>query len=238
MNYRVNGLASFHGLEGKTKLTEAVFNQDGRSDCTYTDLEPFRNLTSLTVLTLPMRSAECTSTYNADAISGLTNLTELRLDRGVESLEPVRNLTKLQSLNARSGHAVNIGYHDLEPLSGLTELRNLELMVGGSSEPVDLTPLSGLTKLDSLFISAQGIESAGPSVTNLSALSGLTELRTLELWARNLTDISPLSALTGLQSAVIQAYNTYGPAELTDVSALDHVPSLTVESSGNVIVSR
>ena len=90
----------------------------------------------------------------------------------------------------------------------------------------------------SLFISAQGIESAGPSVTNLSALSSLTELRTLELWARNLTDISPLSALTGLQSAVIQAYNTYGPAELTDVSALDHVPSLTVESSGNVIVSR
>ena len=238
LNYRVNGLASFHGLEGKTKLTEAVFNQDGRSDCTYTDLEPFRNLTSLTVLTLPMRSAECTSTYNADAISGLTSLTELRLDRGVESLEPVRNLTKLQSLNARSGHAVNIGYHDLEPLSGLTELRNLELMVGGSSEPVDLTPLSGLTKLDSLFISAQGIESAGPSVTNLSALSSLTELRTLELWARNLTDISPLSALTGLQSAVIQAYNTYGPAELTDVSALDHVPSLTVESSGNVIVSR
>ena len=110
--------------------------------------------------------------------------------------------------------------------------------LGGSSEPVDLTPLSGLTKLDSLFISAQGIESAGPSVTNLSALSSLTELRTLELWARNLTDISPLSALTGLQSAVIQAYNTYGPAELTDVSALDHVPSLTVESSGNVIVSR
>ena len=74
LNYRVNGLASFHGLEGKTKLTEAVFNQDGRSDCTYTDLEPFRNLTSLTVLTLPMRSAECTSTYNADAISGLTTL--------------------------------------------------------------------------------------------------------------------------------------------------------------------
>ena len=222
-----SGLKSFHGIENMTGLQEAEFYGD---DASFADVEPLRNLTSLQVLVMPMRSRECTAPYDGSALAALTNLTDLRMDRGIASLEPLRNLTNLRHLDARRGHAENMGYYDLEPLSGLTGLQSLELMLDGTSEPADLTPLSGLTNLTSLFISTQGIESSGPSVANLSALSGMKNLQNLELWARNLTDISPLGALTGLQTVSIQTYNRYGSGELTDVSALDHVPSVTIEN--------
>ena len=53
---------------------------------------------------------------------------------------------------------------------------------------------------------------------NLSALSGLTGLKTLVLNLPSLTDLSPLSSLTGLQSANITAPG------VSDWSPLSHVP--------------
>lgn len=90
---------------------------------------------------------------------------------------------------------------------------------------MDLSPLAGLTKLNVLSITAQCYyDSPNPSVTNLSALENLQDLRTLELDFTNVSDISPLRNLKNLQSVTI--YSS-GHTTVTDWSPVDHVPSVT-----------
>ncbi|MFP4122225.1 leucine-rich repeat domain-containing protein [Coleofasciculus sp.] len=55
----------------------------------------------------------------------------------------------------------------------------------------DVSPLSGLTNLTVLYLHYN-------QITDVSALSGLTNLRRLNLSSNQITDISPLSGLTNL----------------------------------------
>jgi hypothetical protein len=55
----------------------------------------------------------------------------------------------------------------------------------------DLTPLSGLSNLTALYL-------AGTGVTDVAPLSGLTNLTTLNLLGTGVKDVSPLSGLTNL----------------------------------------
>ena len=101
-------------------------------------------------------------------------------------------------------------------LSLLAGLPNLrQLEAWGDNQVTDLSVLSGLTQLTSLAINISGGEINTP--LSLAPLANLTGLQTLTLQVRA-SDLSPLSSLTGLQSANITAPG------VSDWSPLSHVP--------------
>lgn len=173
------------------------------------------------------------STYtDVDALSGLTELTELYLPYRrydyENPLPPVdlgglRNLTKLQTLN------INGDVASLEPLRNLSELRSLNLSSGGQDSAMSLEPLSGLSKLTEL--SFNGKVQNG----DLSALSGLAELRSLQVYHNSwnsgnytntyIRDLYPLSGLTKLNNVTIS-----GTAEGIDTSPVSHVANLEIRN--------
>ena len=77
----------------------------------------------------------------------------------------------------------------------------------------DITPLSGLTNLEFLSLSFN-------SIVDVSALSGLTSLESLFLSSNSISDITPLSGLTNLEFLSL-SFNS-----IVDVSALSGLTSL------------
>ena len=95
-------------------------------------LEPLRNLTALTDLSLSLDDGFLTE--DEDALGGLINLERLFISGyGADDLTSVQNLTKLTELGLLGG---SIG--DLTPLQNLTQLRQLDLR---SNQITDLSPL-------------------------------------------------------------------------------------------------
>ena len=77
----------------------------------------------------------------------------------------------------------------------------------------DISAVSGLTNLTTLDL-------WGRSLTDISAVSGLTNLTTLDLWGSGVTDISALSGLTNLTWLNLSGRN------ITDISALSRLTNL------------
>ena len=213
--FQVNGLKSFHGIENLTELEEADFYGQ---DAAFTDLDPFRNLTKLEYLRLPRHTVG--TAFSGDGLAGLVNLQELNMDHTIQSLEPLRNLTNLKILTMSTGRQAEGTFHSMEPLSGLTNLESLELNVP-RQEDVDFSYLSGMTKLTTLYITASRNTSADP-VIDLTPLSGLTQLRSVQLSLSQIRDLSPLASLPNLQSVTIRG------AENLDTSPLANVPQVNV----------
>ena len=141
--------------------------------------------------------------YDIQGLAGLTELTHLQMYAGVKDLSPLANPTKLQTLYIYNG-TTKPSDTSLEPVRNLTELREFYFYAYGENVSVDLSPLAGLTKLNILSITAQSYyDSPNPSVTNLSALENLQDLRTLELVCTNVSNFSPLRSLENLQSVTI-----------------------------------
>ena len=114
----------------------------------------------------------------------------------------------------------------IEELTGIEALTGLhELYIYGNNSIRDLTPLTGLTELRDLNLARNEIEDIGP----LAELPGLTSL---SLTGNPIRDITPLAALTGLTR--LQVEHTAGVA---DLDALSGLVSLTrLELAGNGIV--
>ncbi len=94
----------------------------------------------------------------------------------------------------------------------------------------DLTGLEFATGLTSLNFGPQGSSNSN-SISDLSPLEGLTNLRSLKLQHNTISDLSPLSGLTSLTVLELSG-NT-----ITDLSPLSNLTSLTVlELSDNSIV--
>ena len=222
----VNGIADFDWAQNLTELR--VLSCWG-NEATYTDLDGLKNLTKLQSLTLPYPAIVGNEEldpepYDIQGLAGLTDLTYLQMYAGVKDLSPLANLTKLQALYIYNG-TTKPSDTSLEPLRNLTELREFYFYAYGENVSVDLSPLAELTKLNVLSITAQSYyDSPNPSVTNLSALENLQDLRTLELDFTNVSDISPLRNLKNLQSVTIYSG---GHTTVTDWSPVDHVPNVT-----------
>ena len=128
----------------------------------------------------------------------LGNLEELFLDRnGFGDLQGLAPLVGLKALSL-TGNPVD----DLSPLAGLTSLNRLWLDGTGV---VDLGPLAGLTGLNRLILQcADDGNFAGraacedESITDISALAGLTNLTELNLNFHNVVDVSALRSMTRL----------------------------------------
>lgn len=192
-------------LHGLESLTGLRTLQMYGSNSTYTDVDALAGLTQMMTLYLPYRS------YNYDNPLPPVNL------------DGLKNLTKLQTLD------INCDPKSLEPLRNLTELRSLRIQANNSDTvELSLSPLSGLTKLTELNI--YGDIKGG----DLSALSSLTELRTLTVshYDRNydrydsrevIRNLSPLAGLSKLNSLRIN-----GAADGIDTSPVAHVADLSI----------
>lgn len=187
-------------LKGLTGLTELYFH----GNLALTDCTPFENMTNLRTLNI--------GSYSGGSGSGLANLSSFH---GLENLTELRELT----ISASKNNTVT----DTSPLKNLTNLTKLDLdgfQSYESSTAVGLSGLAGLTKLQELRING--------NLNDLTPLSGLTALRTLQIQSNGgpAFSLSPLSGLTKLQELQINGEITDG--DLSPLSGLTELRSLSV----------
>ena len=211
----------FSPLAGMTQLQELQVYGSFLVD----DLSFLRNLTELRTLDLAGNYESSSLQEDLTALSGLVNLTELRLDVPVASLHGLEPLVNLRSLEMYGGSGST--YTDVDALEGLTELVTLYLPYRSYNyenppKPINLDGLANLTKLQSLDIN-DGVESLEP-------LRNLTELRDLRIRANNNEDIeldlSPLTNLAKLTS--LDIYGNIAGGDLSDLSGLTELRSLSI----------
>lgn len=204
-----------------------------------TDLSPLAGLTGLENLQLGNGSDEIS---DLSPLEGLTNLQYLSLSANLEpvDLSPLRPLVNLQSLtfdgnnSGRNNWITDLSFlvgkdkitqlylpvGELKSLAGLEDCTSLvDLNLYGDLEIDDLSPISGLTKLQQLHMSRNGGGSSYTG-TDLRALSGLTDLRSITLTANNLTSYDGLENADKLEEFNIYHNGGSDVSLLTDISAL------------------
>ena len=128
-------------------------------------------------------------------LSGLTNLTWLNLSsNNISDISELSGLTKLTYLNLNGN---NIGGASFGGNNNAAAAPPAPSVLRGqlnqnNEDLTDLSPLSGMTNLKVLYLSNN-------KISDISALSGLTNLEELYLWKNSISDISPLSSLTKLK---------------------------------------
>lgn len=105
-------------------------------------------------------------------------------------------------------------------LAGLDKFKKLSSLQLTNTAVSDLSPLSGLTELTDLDIWS-GDASLGGSVSDLGPLAGLTKLSTVNLMWNKITDISALSGATGITELYL------GGNSISDISPLANMPLLS-----------
>ena len=141
-----------------------------------------------------------------NALSGLTNLNQLRLDNN--QITDISGLSGLKNLNQ-----LWIGNNQITDISGLSGLTNLRSLYLYGNQITDISVLSGLTNLRSLYL-------YGNQITDISGLSGLTNLTDLNLGNTQTIDVSVLSGLTNLTALRL------GNNGITDISGLSGLTNL------------
>ena len=208
-----SGFSDLTGLEKATNLTTLTLY--GSSS---TDLSALSGLTKLTTLYLGGNITDLST------LPGLTNLTKLELGfalvgditrtcqhnglwsghpptgpplSNISALSRLTNLTWLSLVGRQN-------ITDLSALAGLTKLTHLYLGGMQSGDYTAGTSLGQTVNFDHRPIVAhQTIDCGHPDsistdISNISALSGLTNLTVLDLTASVVSDISPLVSNTGL----------------------------------------
>ena len=123
------------------------------------------------------------------------------------------------------------------------EMETLTRLEAPNANISDLTGLEFAIGLTSLNFGPQGSSKKSNSISDLSPLEDLTNLRSLKLQQNTISDLSPLSELTRL--TVLELGNPFGSPSLspsisgntiTDISPLSNLTNLTVLGlSGNTI---
>ncbi|WP_158099071.1 leucine-rich repeat domain-containing protein [Flavonifractor sp. An100] len=179
-------------------------------------LSPLAGLTELEHLYLPS-----TPNYtDFSPLAGMTKLKELTMmgtrysnSNSIDSLEFLRNMTQLETLY------ISVRSADLAPLSGLVSLKNMELL--GEFRADDLSVFSNLTQLESLLLRRTSSQILCPA-QDLSALSGLTNMRRLVISASGLDSLTGVEQMSGLEELEINMTD----ATLTDLSPLSGLTKL------------
>ena len=95
------------------------------------------------------------------------------------------------------------------------------ITVSGVCAISELSPLSGLTELETLIL-------GNCAISDLSSLSGLTKLETLFLIHNSISDLSPLAGLTNLRHLYLDGSN--GISDISPLAGLINLRSLTLLS--------
>ena len=240
------------GFDGKFdhKIADGVVTEFHVLTDNVTDVAPVRALTGLVYLDLrgtypnkgkladlsPLKGMrlsrlDCSSTQIAN-LGPLTNvpLTTLHVNHN-----PVADLTALKGMPLEHLGIAETKVSDLSPLKGL-KLKTLgaQLLPVTDLSPLEGMPLTGLdlyhtigvTKLDALKgMPLEGLNLQDVPVKDLASLKDMSTLRSLQLVA---TDVSDLSPLAGLKLTDLML----GGNQITDLSPLKGLPLKRLHFSG------
>ncbi len=176
-----------------------------------TDINILSSFTSLEELTLIENQIT-----DISPLSALTNLRLLDLStNAITDIAPLSHTAALQSLNL-----ANNDIRDITPLAGLHQLTFLSLLSNESIATV--APLAGLTNLETLILDNVRVGD------EISALANKHELRELSMANTRLTDITPVSELTLLTSLNLRDNDI---VDLTPLSTLARLKTLNLQSN-------
>ena len=245
--------ANLSDLAGLTSLTELrLSSYDGNSYMTASDLSALSGMTNLQTIDIYVAGLE-----SLDGLENLTNLTELRLygSYDLQDLGALSGMTKLQNLQLNSSGSIGF-LRSLRGMEGLTSLREMRLYVDGleSLEGIqgctslvdlqisgqnytftDLSPLAPLTKLQNLHIQSYG-NTPSVFIEDLTALSGLTELKELDLYIDGISSLKGLEGLTSLTTLNLSGLT--GVSDLGELSSLTSLRDVDLNGSGDQFVVR
>jgi hypothetical protein len=202
-----------------------LLNRCDETSKNITSLEGLQHLTQLVRLEL-----SCNDLTDISQLAGLTSLTELNLDFNlIGDLTPLTGLVELEVLgfyqnevtdltplagltNLRILYASENRVSNLQPLAGLQNLEHLWLYLNcttteySADDPAvltaragclsDISPLAGLDRLESLILGINDVQ-------ELTAVSGMTQLRLLHASGNRISDISPLAAAPSLRTVLL-----------------------------------
>lgn len=187
-------------------------------------------ISQLTTLeTLEMQNNKLTQ------LSDLSQLTNLRFlgvaGNKLTDVSGVKNMVGLTGLEVNSNQIT-----DFEPISHLTNLERLHV---GNNRSSDISSLKTLTKLKkgnfsqmglsneqmTVFAGMKDMESLAidfnDQISDLSSLSQLTNLTTLDFSKDGVTSLAPLAGLTNLQTL------GFSNNRVSDISVLKNMPNLS-----------
>ena len=197
LNLSGNFITDISAVSGLTNLTSL------RLAGTSANLSALSSLTNLTTLNMTLWGGIAEDgppyikdvTHDISALSGLTNLTTLKLWGSFTDISALSSLTNLTTLKLRGR------FTDISALSSLTNLTTLNMRQAPTIYLTCDVPgqwaASHPSNPDDRFGPDVG-RVMNTRISNISALSGLTNLTHLDLTGHNITDISALSGLTNL----------------------------------------
>ena len=198
-----NEIKDISPLEKLTRLKQLELQSNK-----ITDMSPLANLRSLEVLHIGWNRVT-----DLSPLTGLIRLVSLNLEANqIREISVIGRLTRLESLNLHQ-NPISRGRGDLSPLRNLRQLKSLSIRVNQLS---DISRHINLSQLESLNLRwSQDID--------LRVLGRLSQLKSLNLWDnREIQDITPLSRLTQLESLEL------GSNKISDVRPLANMTQLKV----------
>ncbi len=143
--------------------------------------------------------------------------------RGVVNCQPSSSAVSIPDANLRAVIEDKLGKTRGAPIT-LAEMATLTLLEAPNKNISDLTGLefaTSLTGLDLGFESVNNTIVQSNSISDISPLSGLTNLTWLDLYGNSISDISPLSGLTNLTWLELSSNS------ISDLTPLSGLTSLT-----------
>ena len=242
------------GLEFATGLTSLILSDNSISDLTplsgltnltllilsgnlFSDISPLSGLTNLTSLNLSHNSIS-----DISPLSGLTNLAVLILyddtmirDRSV--LSRLSNLSKadIPDANLRMAIKITMGKASDDPVTNF-EMAFLSELEAPNSNIRDLTGLEFATSLTNLDLGTEQVSGEGyvnsNHISDFSLLSGMTNLRRLDLGGNSISDLSALSgAISRLPSLERLYLDTNSISDITPLSGLIRLERLYLDTN-------
>ena len=157
------------------------------------------------------------------ALSGLTNLTTLDLGNTQYDYESYCQATGVWSgLGPDAFNVLGTQISNISALSGLTNLTTLRL--GDVTIDYDRTTLGSKALFWHQTVDCGPLLDGSNSITDISALSGLTNLTYLDLTGNRVSDLSPLASNTGLGTG--DKVYLHSHSLLSYPSIYTHIPAL------------
>lgn len=240
LSLRDNAFSDLAPLANLDNLTDLWLGMDESAHGTISDLSPLSNLTSLVDLRVDHHLVN-----TLDDIAGLINLQVLRLDHDTADSDMITDLAPLENLTALTELSLNfndLAESELGHLVGLVQLQTLGLAGNLVFNTDHLTTLPNLVSLDLRGNTLQDIHLPGigqltglqtldlsdnPSLTNLSGLSALVNLRTFIAKSNGFVSVAPLTGMTQMRILDLS-----GNA-VVDASPLQSLTQLTWVNLGN-----
>ena len=215
LNLDGNPLSGIEALSGLTGLTELSLKNAGIDDA---DIPVLQTLTGLASLDLD--GNESISAEAADALRSSLPNCNITIPEDIY-------VVNLGNGSYETGAAyVDASGQEVKSLQGVEHFTNLQVLVLSRNPGIDISNASALLG------GVQSLALADCGLTDVSALSGLTQLLTLDLMLNDISDVTPLRYLTCLTELHLSMNEHLG-----DISPLSTLTALTTLSINGTAVT-